>query len=456
PTSSSPTSPYPPYADIADTDTIDASNCIVLPGGIDAHTHFELPQMDTISSDSFETGSAAALFGGTTTIIDFASGPPGTRDTSLVDIARAALARANGRSYCDYGFHLIINQVPPMAKLMPMLRTIIEEYGITSFKTFLAYDNLLISQDELLRLIEACKQYEHYGALVTIHAEDGASIKALIAQHQQNINSNTQIKYHPLCHPPKSESDATKLALQLASTVSAPIYFVHVSCQEALEALSAIKKCGVSGVSGVKCWVESCPQYLFLDESLYNLPPAEAAKYVMCPPLRGTKDIEYLWRALLNGEIDVIASDHCPFMLHQKLKETNFSKIPSGAPGVENRVPLLFSAGVMQRGMSLNSFAKVIATNPAKIFNLYPQKGVIREGSDADLIIIDPRPTQTISHTSHHMHVDYSAYEGMQVRGNILYTILRGKIAVDKTTLKINCGTGKFLPRNLKIGKNVL
>lgn len=417
----------------ADT-IVDAKECYIFPGGIDPHTHMELPVMGTISSDSFKSGTLAALFGGTTTIIDFANQ---LRGEHLIDALNNWHNKAKNNCYTDYSFHISVTDV--QEETLEEIKKMVKDQGVSSFKTFMAYNTMKIGPWEMEALMGIVKQY---GGKVLVHAEDGEMINDLIKNYSKNKNKQKVVN-HPLCHPPETESLATKNAIKISEKKDCPLYIVHVSCKKAISEIVEAQK------QKLPILGETCIQYLLLDESLYHHKKfIEAAKYVLSPPLRKQEDREALWTAIQNGTIEVVATDHCPFLLKQKQAgENDFTKIPNGIPGVEYRLELLFSEGVIKRGMSLNQFVKLTSYNAAKIFGLFPKKGTIQAKSDADLVIFDPNKKHVISSKTHHMNCDYSPYEGMNLIGKCRTVILRGKIAIDHENILINEGYGQYLYR---------
>lgn len=414
----------------ADT-TIEAKGCYLFPGGVDAHTHMELPFMGTQASDDFETGTMAGLHGGTTTIIDFAIQTQG-------DSLGAALAQWRekaAKSLGDYAFHIAVTDFNPKTKAE--IKDLIEKQGVTSFKTFMAYKGALMIDDR--QMVELFKELKKYGGLLTTHAENGDMIDGLIAENL--AKGNTAPKFHPLSRPEIAEAEASGRAIDLAFQSESPLYIVHMTCEPALQRVQEATK------RGQKVFVETCVQYLLLDESLYDQ-GFEGSKWVMSPPLRKAKDRRALWNGIRQNLVHTVATDHCPFCMDQKkMGESSFAKIPNGAPGIEHRMELMFSEGVLKGQLSLSKFVDVTATAPAKIFGLYPKKGTIAIGADADIVIFDPKQEHTISAKTHHMNCDYSAYEGWKVKGKCRTTILRGTVAVDQGKVLIQKGFGKYLPR---------
>lgn len=413
--------------------TIDAKGMYVMPGGIDAHTHLDLPFMGTSSSDDFETGTVAALHGGTTTIIDFAIQSHG--DT-LNNALNQWMEKANGKATCDYAFHVAVTDFNDKTKAE--IKDLVEVRGVTSFKTFMAYKGALMVDDR--QMFELMKETSKYGAFVTTHAENGDIIDSLVKK--AIAEGNTEPKFHALTRPPLAEAEATGRFLDMAFQGGFPCYVVHMTCEEAVQRVRESLK------RNQKPWIETCVQYLLLDDSVYEK-NFDGAKYVMSPPIRKKKDQEALWSGLQQGIVQVVATDHCPFCMDQKkMGEGNFSKIPNGAPGIEHRMELMFSEGVLKNKISLNKFVEVNSTNPAKIFGLYPRKGSLTVGGDADLIILDPKQKHTLSAKTHHMNCDYSAYEGWQITGKIRETVLRGAVVVENGKANVKKGSGQYLKRS--------
>jgi len=419
--------------DLKGDKTIDAKGCYLFPGGIDAHTHMELPFMGTFSSDDFETGTIAGLHGGTTTIIDFAIQTQGDTLTAAVNKWHE---KAKGKAAGDYAFHVAVTDFNPKTKAE--VKDIIEKHGITSFKTFMAYKGALMVDDR--QMFELFKELKKYGGLLTTHAENGDMIDDLISENV--AKGNLAPKYHPLSRPEICEAEASGRVIDLAYQSGGSLYIVHMTCEGALNRVREATK------RNQKVNVETCVQYLLLDESLYSNEGFEGSKWVMSPPLRKEKDREALWNGINQNLVHTVATDHCPFCMDQKkMGEKNFSKIPNGAPGIEHRMELMYSEGVEKGRITLNKYVDVTSTAAAKIFGLFPKKGTIAVGSDADIVIFDPKQTHTISSKTHHMNCDYSAYEGWKVKGKCKTTILRGTIAVDDGKVFVKKGFGKYLPR---------
>lgn len=417
---------------------IDASGKLVFPGGIDPHVHLDMPFMGTYSSDNYETGTRAALFGGTTMVIDFILQKQGN---SL----QAALEEWRGRSdnNCvgDYSFHMAVTDFNDHTK--KEIKDFIEKEGITSFKTFMAYKGALMIDDrQMIGLMEEVKKH---GGIINVHATNGDMIDYLTAKHKEEGKMSPL--YHYLSQPEITEAEASERFVDMASYTECPGYIVHLTCEGALNAVRNATK------RNQKMFVETCIQYLILDASLYEK-DFEGAKWVMSPPLRQKKDQETLWAGINQGLVQVVATDHCPFKWEQKLMGKNdFSKIPNGHPAVENRMELLFSEGVVKNKITLNKYVEVASTNAAKIFGMFPRKGTVAVGSDADIIIFDPNEKHTLSSSTHHMNVDYSGYEGWEVTGKVKTVLLRGKIAIDNNECLVEKGYGQFIKRNKVEGK---
>lgn len=421
----------------ADT-VIDATGKLVLPGGIDPHVHLDMPFMGTFSSDNYETGTRAALFGGTTTVIDFILQKQGNSLQSALEEWRG---RSNGNCVGDYSFHMAVTDFNEETK--KEIQQFIEQEGITSFKTFMAYKGALMIDDrQMIGLMEEVKKQ---GGLINVHATNGDMIDYLVQKHRNE--GNLSPLYHYLSQPEVTEAEAAERFADMANYTGCPGYIVHLTCEGALNAVRNATK------RNQNLFVETCIQYLIIDASLYER--ADGAKWVMSPPLREKKDQATLWAGINQGLVQVVATDHCPFMWEQKLMgKDDFSKIPNGHPAIENRMELLFSEGVNKGKISLNKFVEVSSTNAAKIFGMFPQKGTIAVGSDADLILIDPKETHQLSAKTHHMNVDYSGYEGWECTGKIKTVLLRGTIAINNNECKVSKGFGKFIKRK-KVKQNI-
>ena len=411
---------------------IDASGKLVMPGGIDPHVHLDMPFMGTYSSDDYETGTRAALYGGTTSVIDFILQSQGDTMYNALDTWRE---KSKGRAISDYAYHMAVTDFnDDVAKEVIQL---ISEEGITSFKTFMAYKGaLMIDDGQMVRLMKVVKEH---GGLVTVHATNGDVIDSLVAKNR--AAGNLSPLYHYRSQPEVTESEASARFIDMLHYTGCQGYIVHMTCEGAL---NAVRK---ATLRNQKVHVETCTQYLILDASLYEN-DFEGAKWVMSPPLREKKDQEALWSGINQGLIQTVGTDHCPFLWEQKeLGRNDFSKIPNGHPGIEHRMELLFSEGVDKGKISLSKFVAVSATNAAKIFGMYPKKGTIAIGSDADLIIFNPKTVHTISARTHHMNCDYSGYEGRKVIGKIETVVLRGKVAISEGQCLLNPGHGQFIKR---------
>ena len=417
--------------------TIDASGKLIFPGGIDPHVHLDMPFMGTFSSDNYETGTLAALHGGTTMVIDFILQ---TQGKPLRHALEQWQGRSNGNCFGDYSFHMAVTDFNDETK--KEIKEMVEKEGITSFKTFMAYKGALMIDDR--QMVGLMNEVKAQGGMVTVHATNGDMIDFLIAKHRGE--GKLSPLYHYLSQPEITEAEATGRFADMANYTGCPAYVVHMTCEGALNHIRDIEK------RNQKVYAETCIQYLILDASLYEK-NFEGAKWVMSPPLREKKDQASLWAGINQGTVQVVATDHCPFTWEKKLMgEKDFSKIPNGHPAIENRMELLFSEGVHKGKISLNKFVEVSSTNAAKIFGMFPRKGCIAPGSDADLVIFDPNEEHTISVKTHHMNVDYSAYEGWKVKGKTQTTILRGRVAIDNGLVKIKKGYGQFIKRNKVTG----
>ncbi len=419
--------------DVTADETIDAKGHLVFPGGIDPHVHLEMPFMGTHSSDDYASGTLAALHGGTTMVIDFILQ---TQGKSLHHALDAWKGRSDNNCYGDYSFHMAVTDFnDETAKEIVQM---IEEEGITSFKTFMAYKGALMIDDG--QMVNLMKEVKDKGGMVTVHATNGDMIDQLIAKHR--AEGKLSPLYHYLSQPEITEAEASGRFCDMADYTGVPAYIVHLTCEGALNATRRANK------RNQNVYVETCIQYLLLDASLYEK-DFDGAKYVMSPPLREKKDQEALWAGLNQGKVQVVGTDHCPFMWDQKLMgKDDFSKIPNGHPAIEHRIELLYSEGVNKGRITPQRFVEVTSTNAAKIFGMHPQKGCVAVGSDADLVIFDPKEKHTLSVDTHHMNVNYSAYEGWEVTGKCKHIILRGKHAIDNGKVKIDKGYGSFIKRD--------
>ncbi len=412
---------------------IDASGRYLLPGGIDVHTHLDMPFGGTVSSDDFETGTRAALFGGTTTLIDFAIQGKGQTLRQAFD---AWMQKAASRATTDYAFHCIITDLPD-ARLEEM-RDMVRE-GVTTFKLFMAYPGVLMLDDA--SIFKALRSTAQHGGMVCMHAENGSAIDVIV--RQALAEGKTAPKYHALTRPTTAEAEATGRAIALAEMAGAPLYIVHLSCNDALERVREARD------RGLPVYAETCPQYLYLSIENFDVPGFEGAKYVFTPPLREKWHQEKLWQGLKQDQLQVVSTDHCPFCYKEQkeLGKGDFTKIPNGGPGIEHRMSLVYSGGVGKGRFSVNRFVELVSTTPAKLFGLYPRKGTIAVGSDADLVIFDPNREHTISAKTHHMRVDYSMFEGIRVKGMPDRVLSRGRVVVESDKFLGRPGQGSFLKR---------
>lgn len=412
--------------------TIDASGKLVFPGGIDPHTHMELPFGGTEASDDFFTGTRAAAFGGTTTIIDFAVQTKGQSMTSGVD---AWHAKASGKTCIDYGFHLITTDFEDGDE--KEMYSLMDE-GITSFKLFMAYPGVFLADDATI--FRAMSAAGARGGLICMHAENGIVINEIIKRFL--ADGRTAPKYHALTRPTIAEAEGVHRAIAIAEMAESPVYIVHLSCTDALNQIRQARD------RGIPAFAETCPQYLFHSIDDYG-DGWEGAKYVMTPPLREKHNCGELWKGLRMDDLQVISTDHCPFCMKEQkeLGLGDFSKIPNGAPGVENRMALIYNGGVVENRISLNRFVELTSTAAAKMFGLFPKKGTIAVGSDADIVIFDPEKEHTFGVENEHMRVDYSSYEGWKVKGKVETVLSRGKVVIENGEHTGKAGDGQFLKR---------
>ncbi|MBD3636508.1 MAG: dihydropyrimidinase [Crocinitomicaceae bacterium] len=411
---------------------IDATDKLVFPGGIDPHVHLDMPFMGTSSSDDYETGTRAALHGGTTMVIDFILQ---TQGDTLRNALKAWQGRSQGKAIGDYSYHMAVTDFnDDVAKEVVEM---IEKEGITSFKTFMAYKGALMIDDG--QMVQLMKVVRKHGGLVTVHATNGDMIDSLVAKNK--AEGNLSPLYHYLSQPEVTEAEASGRFADMLHYTGCPGYIVHMTCEGALNAVRR------ATLRNQKVFVETCSQYLMLDASLYDK-GFESAKWVMSPPLREKKDQIALWSGINQGLVQVVGTDHCPFKWEQKkMGENDFSKIPNGHPAIEHRMELVFSEGVNKGKISLEKYVEVTSTNAAKIFGMYPRKGTIAVGTDADIVVFDPNAKHKISVDTHHMNVDYSCYEGWEVTGKTDTVLLRGKVAIENNTCHLKAGDGQFIPR---------
>ena len=420
---------------------IDAQGKYVIPGGIDPHTHLDMPFAGTVSADDFETGTRAAAHGGTTTLIDFAIQ---TKGRSTLEALETWHKKAEGKTAIDYGFHMIITDLED--DRVPEMRTLADE-GVTSYKLFMAYPGVLYADDATL--FRAMRKAGEDGTVICMHAENGIVIDEIVKSAL--AEGKTGPKWHALTRPTRMEAEGVHRSIAIAEVADVPVYIVHLSSADALEQVVLARD------RGAHVFAETCPQYLFLDHSYYEQEGFEGAKYVMTPPLREKWNQKELWRGLQMGDLMSISTDHCPFCFKEQkeLGINDFSKIPNGGPGVENRMSLVFNGGVVEGRISLNRFVELTSTASAKMFGLFPKKGTIAVGSDADIVIFNPDRKETISvnnSVTHHMKVDYNAYEGFEVTGVSETVISRGKIIVENCEYLGKKGDGQFLKRGLYSG----
>jgi dihydropyrimidinase len=422
----------------AATNVIDAGGMLLMPGGIDVHTHLDMPFGGTTSSDDFETGTKAAAFGGTTTLIDFAIQPKGTRMRDALD---TWWKKAENRASIDYGLHMIVTDLGEAG--LDDMDDMVRE-GVASFKLFMAYPGVLMVDDATI--FQALGRTAKNGALICLHAENGGIIDVIVKR--AIAEGKTAPIYHGLTRPVAAEAEAVHRAIAMSEISGAPVYIVHLSSEEALNEVRAARD------RGVPIFAETCPQYLLLSIEDLARPNFEGAKYVFTPPLREKQNQPKLWDGLKHDHLQVVSTDHCPFCFEDQkiLGKDDFTKIPNGGPGVENRLQLLYHHGVNEGKLSVNRFVELVSTTPARLFGLYPRKGELAPGSDADIVIWDPNAELEISAKTHHMRVDYSMFEGFRVKGNARTVLSRGEVIVDKGVFLGRTGRGAFLKRTARGG----
>jgi dihydropyrimidinase len=412
---------------------IEARGKYVIPGGIDVHTHLDMPFGGTTSVDDFRTGTIAAAHGGTTCIVDFAIQE---RGHSLREAWETWMAKAEGKAAIDYGFHMILRESTPA--LREEMGALVRE-GVTSFKLFMAYPGVFLMDDA--SIFRTMQRSGEIGATICMHAENGPVIDVLV--EQALAKGYTAPKFHALTRPARLEAEATYRAICLAEVADVPVYIVHLSAAEALEHVTAARD------RGLPAFAETCPQYLFLSHDNYEEPGFEGAKYVMSPPLRAKEKQQELWRGLKFNDLQAVSTDHCPFCMKgaKELGAHDFSKIPNGAPGIESRMSLLYDGGVVAGRISMNRFVELTSTAPAKIFGMFPKKGTIAVGSDADIVVFDPAGLTTWSAKTHHMNVDYNPYEGRRCQGAVETVLSRGTVVVERGIFTGRAGAGAFVRR---------
>jgi dihydropyrimidinase len=416
----------------ADT-VIDASGKYVLPGGIDVHTHLDMPFGGTTSADDFESGTIAAAFGGTTSVVDFAIQ---YRGQTLHHALETWAKKAEGKAVIDYGFHMIITELTDQVE--GEMDALVRQ-GVTSFKLFMAYPGVFMLDDA--SIFKALLRTGKNGGTVCMHAENGGVIDVLV--QRALAAGQTAPRYHALTRPARAEAEATHRAIALAEIADVPVYIVHLSAAEALEMVTEARD------RGLPAFAETCPQYLFLSYDNYEVSGFDGAKYVMSPPLRDRAKQHELWRGLAGNDLQVISTDHCPFCMKEQkeLGLNDFSRIPNGAPGIETRMSLVYDGGVAAGRITLNRFVELTSTSPAKIFGLFPRKGTIAPGSDADIVVFDPKRTITLSASTLHMKVDYNPYEGRAVTGATDTVLSRGRLVIEDGKFVGRAGAGSFLKR---------
>jgi len=417
---------------------IDATGMLILPGGIDAHTHLDMPFGGTTSSDDFETGTRAAAMGGTTSIVDFAIQGKGTKMRDALD---TWWKKAENRACIDYGLHMIVTDLGEAG--LEDMDNLVDE-GVASFKLFMAYPGVLMVDDATI--FKAMSQTAKNGALICMHAENGGVIDVIV--QRALAEGKTGPIHHALTRPTIAEAEAVHRAIAMAEMAGAPVYIVHLSSEDALNQVREARD------RGLPAFAETCPQYLLLSIDKMALPDFESAKYVFTPPLREKENLPKLWDGLKHDHLQVVSTDHCPFCFEDQkiLGIDNFTKIPNGGPGIENRLQLMHHHGVNAGKLTINRFVEIVSTTPARIFGMYPRKGVIAAGSDADIVVWDPQAEHLISAKTHHMRVDYSMFEGFQVTGNAKTVLSRGEVIVDNGSFLGKAGRGQYLRRAARGG----
>jgi dihydropyrimidinase len=420
--------------DVAADKLIDAAGKYVLPGCVDPHTHLDMPFGGTVTIDDVESGQTSAAFGGTTSHVDFIIQPPGSTFAAAVDEWKS---KADGKQVIDMGYHMAVTDLKDGGSLEELAS--LPDEGITSYKLFMAYKGALMVDDEtLFRTMQVAAET---GALVMVHAENGDAIDVLVKEAL--AAGHTEPHYHALTRPPETEGEATNRAIQLSRVAGSPLYVVHVSCREAVEPIARAREAGWN-VHG-----ETCTQYFFIDYSYLERPNFEGAKWVYTPPPRPRENQDVLWNAVRTDVLSAISTDHCAFLWdgQKTMGRDDFSKIPNGGPGLENRLHMIHEFGVRAGRITLNRMVELLCTNPAKLFGLYPRKGTIAVGSDADIVVFDPDRKVTISASTHHSKSDYNLFEGTEVTGTPEVVLLRGQVLVENDELQVEPGYGQFVKR---------
>jgi dihydropyrimidinase len=420
--------------DVAADRVVDATGKYVLPGCVDPHTHLDMPFGGTVTADDFESGQTSAAFGGTTCHVDFVIQPPGESFASALE---AWHGKREGKALIDNGFHMAVTDLREGGSLEELAS--LPDQGVTSYKLFMAYKGALMVDDEtLFRTMQVAAET---GALVMVHAENGDAIDVLVKEAL--AAGHTDPIYHALTRPPETEGEATNRAIQLARVARSPLYVVHVSCKEAIDPVARARE------AGWNTWGETCTQYFFVDQSFLERPDFEGAKYVYTPPPRAKENQEHLWNAVRTDTLSVISTDHCAFRWQgqKTIGRDDFSKIPNGGPGLEDRLKMIHEFGVRGGRITLNRMVELLCTNPAKLFGLYPRKGTIAVGSDADIVVFDPEKRVTISAATNHSRTDYDLYEGTDVTGAPELVLLRGQVLVENDELVAQPGVGQFVKR---------
>ena len=420
--------------DVQADKVIDATGKYVLPGAVDPHTHLDMPFGGTVTADDVESGQTAAAFGGTTCHVDFVIQPQGSTFAAALEDWKS---KANGKQVIDMGYHMAVTDLKEGGTLEDLAA--LPDEGVTSYKLFMAYKGALMVDDEtLFRTMQVAAET---GALVMVHAENGDAIDVLVKEAL--AAGHTEPKYHALTRPPETEGEATNRAIQLARVAGSPLYVVHVSCAESVEPIALARE------KGWDVWGETCTQYFFVDYTFLERPDFEGAKYVYTPPPRDKANQDVLWNAVRTDVLSVVSTDHCAFLWdgQKSMGKDDFSKIPNGGPGLENRLQMIHEFGVRGGRISLNRMVELLATAPAKLFGLYPRKGTIAVGSDADIVVFDPEKKVTIAAATQHSKSDYNLYEGTEVTGSPEVVLLRGHVLVENDELVASPGIGQFVPR---------